>query len=66
MTHPPKSQLLSVSLVIAAGFMAISECDAANYYIDSVGGNDGNTGLSANAAITSGIVRTLNWQPLVW
>ena len=50
MTHPPKSQLLSVALVIAAGFIATSECDAANYYIDSVGGNDGNTGLSANAA----------------
>jgi hypothetical protein len=50
MSHPPKSQLLSVALVIAAGFIATSECDAANYYIDSVGGNDGNTGLSANAA----------------
>ena len=53
MTHPPKSQLLSVALVITVGFLAISECDAANYYIDSVGGNDENIGLSTNAASKS-------------
>jgi hypothetical protein len=52
--HPiwlaPKSKFLSVVLVIAACLSAKSECDAANYYIDSVGGDDRNTGRSAKLA----------------
>lgn len=42
--------LLLVVLLMAVGGFAVSECAAANYFIDSVTGNDGNSGRAADAA----------------
>ena len=50
MTHSQKSQFLSVALFISASVFTVSHCSGANYYIDSVAGNDDNTGLSTNSA----------------
>ena len=49
MTHLSKNALLIVALVMVAGLFAASECDAANYYVDSVKGNDRSSGRSAKS-----------------
>ena len=53
MTYSQKSRFLSVALFISASVFTVSHCSGANYYIDSVAGNDGNTGLSINSAWAS-------------
>ena len=46
MTDRRKSQVLSVAVFVVATVFPVSHSCAANYYIDSVGGNDSNSGTS--------------------
>ena len=46
MAHLLNNRLLGVALFVAAGLFAVSVCDAADYYVDSVGGKDSKSGRS--------------------
>lgn len=48
MTDRRKSQVLSVVVFVVSSVLPVSHSSATNYYIDSVGGNDGNSGTSTN------------------